>query len=270
MGPPGHRDVCRAHSLFIDNLKVYQESHKILGDVNEVIVQASHDTGAYVVSKCAEIVFERGKMVRREEFEILEERMKTIDQDENETYKLLGTEQANGIKTKKVFQRVKDEVNTRVKMLTTTELNDVNLVCKINIKVIPVAAYPMNVSKCTDRELKELDQVIKCDLRSKNMLGKQSSDERLCLIREDGEGGIKLLRVIYKETRLRGACYMACLENKWIKAGWRRENIKEENSIVEEAMKTMEDVEVKIQFEEGNIRKDGELIKEGRNQHGRN
>ena len=86
---------------------------------------------------------------------------------------------ADGIKAKKVFDKVKDEVNKRVKMLTNTELNNVNLVHAINTKVIPVAAYSMNICKFTDGELKELDQVIKRDLRSKNMLGKQSSDERL-------------------------------------------------------------------------------------------
>ena len=85
------------------------------------------------------------------------------------------------------------------------------------------------------------------------MLGKQSSGERLYLRREDGGRGIKSLKDIYKETRLRVACYMACSENKWISAAWRRENTKEENSIVEEAMKTMEDVGVEIQFEGGNI-----------------
>ena len=46
IGPPGSRDVNRTHSLFVDDLKVYQESHDIFKDVNEVIVQASHDTGA--------------------------------------------------------------------------------------------------------------------------------------------------------------------------------------------------------------------------------
>ena len=71
------------------------------------------------------------------------------------------------------------------------------------------------------------------------------------------------MRNIYKETRLRVACYIACLQNKWIKAEWRRENTKEENSIVEEAIKTMEDVEVEIQFEEDNIGIDGKLIEEG-------
>ena len=149
-------------------MKVYQESHEILRDVNEVIVQASHDTGAcYGISKCAEIVFECGKMVRGEGLEVLEEGIKTMDPDENEIYKFLGIEQVDGIKTKKVFERVKCVVKKRVKMLTNTELNDVNLVRAINTKVIPVAAYPMNVCKFTGGELKELDQVIKRELRSK-------------------------------------------------------------------------------------------------------
>ena len=45
MGQPGKREVKWTHILFIDDLKVYQESHEILKDVNETIVQASHDTG---------------------------------------------------------------------------------------------------------------------------------------------------------------------------------------------------------------------------------
>ena len=122
MGPPGSKDVSRTHKLFVDDLKVYQEIHEILRDVNEVIVQASHDTGAcYRASKCAEITFERGKMVRGEGLEVLEGRMKTTDLDENEIYKFLAIEQADRIETKKVFERVKGEVNKRVKMLTNIE-----------------------------------------------------------------------------------------------------------------------------------------------------
>ena len=264
MSSRGNRDVSKTHSLFADDLKVYQESHEILRDVNEVIVQASHYTGAcYGVSKCAEIVFERAKMVKGKGLEILEERIKAIDPIAFKICKFLGIEQADEIKTKKVFERVKGKVNKRVKMLTNTELNDVNLVSAVNTKVISVAAYSMNICKFTDEELKELDQVIKRELRSKNMLGKQSSDERLYLIREDGERGIKSLRDIYKETRLRVTCYIAGLQNKWIKAAWRRENTKERNSIVEEAIKTMENVEAEIQFEEGNIQIDGELTEGG-------
>ena len=148
MGSPESREVIQTHTLFVDDLKVYQESHEILSDVNGgVIVQASHETGAcYGVSKCAEIVFEHGKMVRGEGLEVLEERMKTMDPDENDIYNFLGIEQVDGIKTKKVFEQVKGKVNKRVKMLTNTELNDVNLVRAINMKVIPAAAYSIFVN----------------------------------------------------------------------------------------------------------------------------
>ena len=111
---------------------------------------------------------------------------------------------------------MKVEVNKRVKMLTNTKLDDVNLVCAINTKVVLVAAYPMNACKFNGGELKELDQVIKRELRSKNMQGKQSSNQRLYPRRQDGGRGIKSLKDIYKDTRLRVACCMVCLENKWI------------------------------------------------------
>ena len=63
-------------------------------------------------------------------------------------------------------------------------------------------------------ELNELDQVIKRERRSKKMLGKQASDERLYLKRKDGGRGIKSLRDTYRETRVRIASYMACSENR--------------------------------------------------------
>ena len=179
--------------MFVDDLKQYQESHETLKDVNEIIVQTSHDTGAcFGVTKCAEIVFQRGKMVRGEGLQVLEERMDSMDPDKNEIYKFLGIEQADGIKTKRVYERVKHEVTKRVRMLINTELNDINLVRAIDVKVIPVAAYPMNVYKFSIGELKELDQVIKWEMRSSNILGKQGSDERLYLKREDGCRGIKV------------------------------------------------------------------------------
>ena len=112
MGQPGKREVKRTHNLFIDDLKVYQESHNILKDVNETIVQASHDTGAcYGVAKCAEIILEKGKMVKGEGLQVLQEKMKTMDPDQKEIYNFLGVEQADGIKIKEVYNRVKEEIN---------------------------------------------------------------------------------------------------------------------------------------------------------------
>ena len=159
-------------------------------------------------------MFEHGKMVRGKGLQVLEERMKAMDPDENEIYKFLGIQQADGIQTKTMFKRVKEEVWKRVKMIANTELSDANLIKAINKKVIAVAAYAMNICRFNFRELKELNQMNKRELRGKNMLGKQASDERLYLKREKGRRGLKLLRNTYKETRLPVACYMAKLTNQ--------------------------------------------------------
>ena len=54
--------------------------------------------------------------------------MKTIDPDENENYKFLGVEQADEIKRKEVYNRVKEEISRRMNIITRTKLNDKNLV----------------------------------------------------------------------------------------------------------------------------------------------
>ena len=265
MGEPGNRVVKQTHSLFVDDLKVYQESHEALEIVNEIIVQASHYTGAcYGVSKCAEIISKNGKMARGEGLLVLEERMKTMDPDEKETYKFLGIEQAYGICTKTVFKRVKEEVLKRIKIIINTELNDANLIKAVKMKVIPVAAYAMNICKFSVGGLKELDQIIKKQLRGKNMLGRQVSDKRLYLKREKGGRGLKSLRDVYKETRLCVACYLAKSNNRWIETVWTREMIKDENAIVTESIKTMEEVGVRFRFKGRLIRLDDEVIDEER------
>ena len=60
---------------------------------------------------------------------------------------------------------------------------------------------------------------------------------------------MKSLGGVYQETRLRAACYMAFSTNKWIKAALMRKMPKEENAIISEAMKIMEDIGIAIQFQ---------------------
>ena len=73
-----------------------------------------------------------------------------------------------------MYNRAKEDISRRMNLIRRTELNDKNLVKAINTKVIPVAAYPMNVCEFTLSELIELDQVAKRDLRKNKMLGRQS------------------------------------------------------------------------------------------------
>ena len=83
IGQPGKPEVKRTHRLFIDDFKVYQESHNILKDVRKAIIQTSHNIGTYYgVVKYAEIISESGKMVKEELVQVLQEKMKSMDPDQ--------------------------------------------------------------------------------------------------------------------------------------------------------------------------------------------
>ena len=66
-------------------------------------------------------------------------------------------------------------------MLVNTELNHTNLTSAINLRVIPVASCSINVSKFSKGDLKKLDQVVKRELISRQMLGKQANDKKFYL-----------------------------------------------------------------------------------------
>ena len=53
-----------------------------------------------------------------------------------------------------MFEREKEEVSKRVKMIANTKLSDANLIKVINMEVIPVAVYTTNICKCV-RQLRE-------------------------------------------------------------------------------------------------------------------
>ena len=114
LGQTGRECIKRTHSLFIDDLMVYQEYHHKMEIANEMIVKVSMDTGVcYGVKKCAEIVIKEGKMVKGERLPVLEEKMKALDPEQNDVYKFLGVEQSNNIDVKKVLERVKKEIKKR-------------------------------------------------------------------------------------------------------------------------------------------------------------
>ena len=53
---------------------------------------------------------------------------------------------------------------------------------------------------------------------------------------------------------------MSKSKNRWIQAGWRRETLKVENAVVTEARTTMEEVGMRLKFEDNAIQLDGERI----------
>ena len=120
--------------------------------------------------------------------------------------------------------------------------------------------YPMNVCKMSEAELNELDMIVKRALRGKNMHGRQSSDERLYLSRNLGGRGLKCLRDMYVETKIRIACYMVKSESKWMEVAWQREQAKEHWSIARYVEKEFDELGIKIEFRNTSVKINGENI----------
>ena len=261
MGEAGRRVHKRTHTLFIDDLKVYSSSHKRLQLVNETITRASLDIGAaYGVKKCAEIVIEKGVMVKGEGLDVLEERMKCLDPQKAEIYKFLGLEQSDTMKKAVALERVKEEMKKRLKRVLNSKLSDKHLIKAINTHIIPVAAYMMNVCYLPMVELKELDMIVKRMLREKYMHGRQGSNERLYIHRDKGGRGLKSLEDVFVESKIRIASYLCHSADKWLTIVWERDMKKEFTSIhrtVEEAFAT---IGVKVEFGKEEIMIEGRKI----------
>ena len=119
----------------------------------------------------------------------------------------------------------------------------------------------MNICRFTKAELSELDQIIKREQRDKSILGRQSSDEKLYLKRENGGRGLKSMRDVYRETKLRIACYMSKSESPWIQVAWDKEKEKEYISIWRDAQEAMLGLGKIIEFDGENVILEGETLK---------
>ena len=171
--------------------------------VNEILVKASTDTAAiYGVKKCAEIIFKRRKMVKGDGLQVINDKMKALDPEQNEIYKLLGCEQSEEIEKDRIMERIANQMEKRKKQLINQQLYDRTLIKAINCRVIPVASYFMNVCKFTITDLNKLDKVIKKALRENNMHGRQSSDERRNLKRKKGGRGLKTMEMCMRKQKL--------------------------------------------------------------------
>ena len=195
--------VKRTHDLFIDDLQIYQESHRQLEVMNQMIVKTSmHNAARYGVKKCAEIVFRKSKMIKGEGLAALEEKMDALDPNKNKIYKFLGCRQADKVDVKRVMERVKTEIRKRLDHLTGLNLNEKNLMKAINCRVIPVAGYVMNVCNLGKGELDKLDMIVKSVLRREGFHGRQSRNERLYSKRNEGGKGLKSFDEVYNEAKL--------------------------------------------------------------------
>ena len=148
----------------------------------------------------------------------------------------------------------------RIKILTATELYERNLIKAINTRVCPVASYVMNVCDFNQKQLEEFDMLIQRALREKGMHGRQASDERLYMKNCDGGRGLKSMKDVYEDTKVRIACYMAYKNSPWIEVAWESETSKEGKSLCRYVNDTLEKYGSRITVNRDGMYDGGKLI----------
>ena len=137
---------------------------------------------------------------------------------------------AKTLMTKRYWKRKRKKIKKRTEHQVKVHLNEKNLMKAINCRVIPAARYIMNVCVIRKGELEELNKMVKEVLRERKFHGREASDERLYMRREEGERGLMSFKDVYACTKERVVCYMAASTDKWIKAAWASECSKEHTS----------------------------------------
>ncbi len=97
-------------------------------------------------------------------------------------------------------------------------------------------------------------------LRGKNIHGRESSDERLYLARNLGGRGLKSLRDVFMETKIRIVFYMAKSESKWMEVAWKREQAKEHWSTRSYVEKGFGELGIKVEFGNKSVKLNEEEI----------
>ena len=103
------------------------------------------------------------------------------------------------------------------------------------------------------RKTRKTRQNVKDIVRERKFHGRQASDERLSMRREEGGRGLMSFKDVYARTKVRVACYMAASTDEWIKAGRANECSKEHTSTNKIAEEVVAEIKVDVEFRMGNI-----------------
>ena len=94
---------------------------------------------------------------------------------------------------------------------------------------------------------------MKDELRQVCNHGTQASDERLYTDRKEGGRGLSSFKDVYKQTRVRVACYLALSNNEWLRKAWDNEYDKDHLSLKSEAEDILKTCGKTVKFEKGYI-----------------
>ena len=263
LGPRNNRGPKVTHFYFIDDLKVVESSEIDLQETNRIVTEISQDTGmTFGVSKCEEVVYKRGKMIKGEGLQIDNNKAECLDPEDNEYYKFLGIEEGDGQLDEKAKERVIEECFKRVESLRRTELYERNMIKALNTMCMSAVTYVMNIVHFSRPELEHLDVRMRKTLKEMNWMDEKSSEERLYMTVESGGRGLLSFEYIYNIAKIRISNYLSHAEDPLLQTVLNRELAKTNSkSITKQAEVAFQDVGIKVKFDRNKILVNEEELK---------
>ena len=137
-----------------------------LQKTNSIVTSLSQDVRmTFGITKCAEVVYKRGKMTKGEGL-LIDNKM--FDPETAEYYKFLGIEEGDGQLDDKVQERVIEECFHRFESLCNTKLYERNMIKALNTICMSAVTYVMNIVHFSRPELEHLDIRMRKTLKEMN------------------------------------------------------------------------------------------------------
>ena len=211
-----------------------------------IVTGISQDTGmTFRVSKCADVMYKRGKMIKGEGLQINNSKAEFLDPESAECYKFLGIEEGDGQLDDKAKERVIEECFKRVESLCNTEWYERNMIKALNTMYMSAITNVMNIVNFSRPEQERLDVIMRKSLKDMNWMDYKSWEERLYMNVESGGRGLLSFEYIYNMAKIRISNYLTLSYTVFN----REQAQTNSKSITRQAEVAFQDVGMKVKFD---------------------
>ena len=232
------------HLFYMDDLKVFGRDSQQQERLLQTVTTFSDDINMkFGLEKCATAEFKRGKLATTTSIRLdVETTIKELQQEDS--YKYLGINEADGIQHAKMKEKIRKEYYRRVRLILKSELNAVNRIAAINSLAIPVITYSMNILNWKINDLKRLDTKTRKLLTMYRMHHPKADVDRLYLPRSEGGRGLMQIELTFKIVTVGLETYLRESKDEMMKLVLEHEKKKKLYSVTKEATKFCRELEV--------------------------
>ena len=230
------------HLFYMDDLKLFGKNSQQQERLLQTVEKFSDDINMkFGLDKCATAEFKRGKLAKTTSI-VLDEETTIKELQQEDSYKYLGINEAEGIQHAKMKEKMRREYYRRVRLILKSELNAINRIAAINSLAVPVITYSMNVINWQMNDIKKLDTKTRKLLTMYRMHHPKADVDRLYLPRSEGGRGLIQIELTYKITTAGLETYLRENKDSMMKLVLEHEKKKKLYSVTKEATKFLQEL----------------------------